>query len=372
VIWGTWREPNFKFSATDAQGEVHEHFCYALSEADLRARLEKKGLTVRSIDPYDFSEWRKRARKATYRAIWARVKDRWDYFQPQLKARWPWLGDGVLNSIGGDRRRVAKAILEHDGGTLADAEAAIDAWLLTVREQPSAPGQQVQKTAIAFTDGIWREMKWHLFDLFHGKCAYCEHKPQAGYVGDVEHYRPKGKVDEDPDHPGYYWLAYDETNLLPSCAFCNQHHAAKLTHFPVAGAHARDPQSLPGEQPLLLNPYNRLVNPFDLLEFNETGITASRQLSQLGESSRKIYYLDRPGLSEARLAAMQLVEQDWKLRISLEVSIARAYGRVRTKIQAGDEEYTAARLWALERLRNRTIRELEDEGDALAQSGPNP
>ena len=365
MIWGTWRDPNFKFKAADPQGEVHEHFCYAASEADLRARLERKALTVDSIVPYDFTEWRVRARRATYRAIWARVKDRWVYFQPQVKAHWPWLTDDALGKIAGDRRQLAKAILAHDGGTLAEAETAINAWSLTVREQASAPGQTVQKTAIAFTDDIWRELKWHLFDLFHGKCAYCEHKPQAGYVGDVEHYRPKGKVDEDPDHPGYYWLAYDETNLLPSCAFCNQNRAAKLTHFPVAGEHARDPQSLAAEAPLLLNPYNRQVNPFEHLEFNEAGITTPRKLSPLGEFSRKIYYLDRPGLSEARLTAMQLVEQDWKARISLEVSIPTAYRRIREKIQAGDDEYTAARLWALERLRTRTIRELEADGGAL-------
>ena len=50
--------------------------------------------------------------------------------------------------------------------------------------------------------------------LFHDKCAYCEWKPTGGSDWDVEHYRPKGKVFEHEDHPGYYWLAYTWNCLL--------------------------------------------------------------------------------------------------------------------------------------------------------------
>ena len=58
--------------------------------------------------------------------------------------------------------------------------------------------------------------------LFEQKCAYCETKIGVNADWDVEHYRPKGRVTENTAHPGYYWLAYDWDNLLPSCAFCNQ------------------------------------------------------------------------------------------------------------------------------------------------------
>ena len=40
---------------------------------------------------------------------------------------------------------------------------------------------------------------------YNHKCAYCERVTKA----DVEHYRPKKKVSEDADHPGYYWLCYE-------------------------------------------------------------------------------------------------------------------------------------------------------------------
>src|SRR4051812_36358022 len=57
---------------------------------------------------------------------------------------------------------------------------------------------------------------------FLGKCAYCEHRYDAGAPCDVEHYRPKGGVEIDGDltEPFYYWLAAEWTNLLPSCADC--------------------------------------------------------------------------------------------------------------------------------------------------------
>lgn len=58
--------------------------------------------------------------------------------------------------------------------------------------------------------------------LFHGKCAYCESRYTSTQPVDVEHYRPKGGVEEAPDHGGYWWLAMKWENLLPSCIDCNR------------------------------------------------------------------------------------------------------------------------------------------------------
>jgi len=65
------------------------------------------------------------------------------------------------------------------------------------------------------------EVKLRLETLFHGKCAYCETFYAAGAPLDVEHYRPKGAV-EGETHPGYWWIAMDWANLLPSCIDCNR------------------------------------------------------------------------------------------------------------------------------------------------------
>ncbi len=58
--------------------------------------------------------------------------------------------------------------------------------------------------------------------LFYDKCSYCE-TSLTRMDWNVEHFRPKGRVAErQDDHPGYYWLTYEWTNLYPSCIFCNQ------------------------------------------------------------------------------------------------------------------------------------------------------
>ena len=65
-------------------------------------------------------------------------------------------------------------------------------------------------------------VKKELARLFHGKCAYCESFYAGTQPVDVEHYRPKGEVDGEPDHEGYWWLGANWENLLPSCIDCNR------------------------------------------------------------------------------------------------------------------------------------------------------
>lgn len=162
-------------------------------------------------------------------------------------------------------------------------------------------------------EGVYRhqEVKRALEKLFHQKCAYCE-TPIEGF--EVEHFRPKGKVFEDNTHPGYYWLAYEWSNLYPGCPFCNQKRvdhptwdepktgpsAGKATQFPLAsGSRARGPDDkLADEQPLLLDPCvddpepHFSINPYtgDLL-----------CLTRRGEGSRKIFNLNRKRLRDQRL-----------------------------------------------------------------------
>lgn len=66
------------------------------------------------------------------------------------------------------------------------------------------------------------DVKRALDEIFHGKCAYCESFYAKTQPVDVEHYRPKGKVDDADGHRGYWWLAMDWENLLPSCIDCNR------------------------------------------------------------------------------------------------------------------------------------------------------
>ncbi|MCP4369397.1 MAG: TIGR02646 family protein [Deltaproteobacteria bacterium] len=66
------------------------------------------------------------------------------------------------------------------------------------------------------------QVRMALEKLFYDKCAYCETKVTARSDWDVEHFRPKGRVAENDNHDGYYWLAYNWENFYLSCTHCNQ------------------------------------------------------------------------------------------------------------------------------------------------------
>lgn len=82
----------------------------------------------------------------------------------------------------------------------------------------------------AFKYRVYKRADVHaaLEALFNGKCAYCETSYAASAPVDVEHYRPKGAVAEDETHGGYWWIAMDWENLLPSCIDCNRRRGQKL------------------------------------------------------------------------------------------------------------------------------------------------
>lgn len=59
-------------------------------------------------------------------------------------------------------------------------------------------------------------------------CAYCG----MGTNGlDVEHFRPKGAIDDEEAHGGYWWLAYECSNYFLGCTVCNR--IRKKTNFPL-------------------------------------------------------------------------------------------------------------------------------------------
>lgn len=125
-----------------------------------------------------------------------------------------------------------------------------------------------------------------LATLFHNKCAYCE--SDLGDTLDVEHFRPKGGVTGEHLHKGYWWLAHQWENLLPSCPPCNQRRRqhlvteamtvdeltklmarrprdshGKANQFPVTGARAfSETDNLDDERPALINPTTDQPAPF--------------------------------------------------------------------------------------------------------------
>lgn len=152
---------------------------------------------------------------------------------------------------------------------------------------------------------------------FHGKCAYCEQKIFGDQYGDIEHFRPKARVDDEKNgkpikiqidgdtknHPGYYWLTYDCKNLLPSCIRCNQE--GKRNFFPVDGFRACRPGEVVEEKPLLIHPC--FDNPEEHLEMDDLGIFIAK--SDRGETCIRIFGLNDRGLPDERRKIYNTVRQ---------------------------------------------------------------
>lgn len=133
------------------------------------------------------------------------------------------------------------------------------------------------KTTFAFDKYKEPDIVSALESLFHKKCAYCESRYAAVSKMDVEHYRPKGGVNECPSHIGYWWLALEWNNLLPSCIDCNRRrgqlkairnpdgsidviaeteNSGKENAFPIAGTKfaMKESDDYSIEEPLIINP----------------------------------------------------------------------------------------------------------------------
>ena len=176
-------------------------------------------------------------------------------------------------------------------------------------------------------------VKAALHRIFKGKCAYCETRYSTTQPMDVEHWRPKGLANRGEDlpdmRPGYYWLAADWHNLLPSCIDCNrarlqvvppQNDEVKLgkaNQFPVEDEAKRVPNhhadgQIDDEVPLILHPC--VDDPTEHLEFTADAVVQPRldstgAASEKGEHSIDVYALNRSGLVLSRKEVLDLIVQ---------------------------------------------------------------
>jgi len=260
--------------------------------------------------------------------------------------------------------------IDFDPSTSTGAQKAWwDEWLEeasdATEEVIQAWGSSKKLSGKDFKNNIWGKLKkWLLENVFHGKCAYCEtHLKMARQSGHAEHFRPKGGVkykeqgkkrltkataeDESGqpiEHPGYFWLAYNWKNLLPSCELCNTG-GGKKSQFPVLQQHVlvrrltpaeanqlretplRSPTWLDvyylqpedldtSERSLLLHPY--VDDPREHLCFGDRGIEAPKE-NENGEPSAKgahsieVYDLKNDQLRRARQNAQSEALTDFLL-----------------------------------------------------------
>ena len=109
----------------------------------------------------------------------------------------------------------------------------------------------------------WVAFRAHFERVFGKKCWYTE-CVNPGTDDDIDHYRPKGRVQEEKGHGGYWWEALNWRNFRLSCHRANRLRenpetgdtCGKGDHFPLLNPDQRwrDPNAVSHERPLFLDP----------------------------------------------------------------------------------------------------------------------
>lgn len=232
-------------------------------------------------------------------------------------------------------------------------------------------GKEVVVSDLYRRKSVKQEVYFSKAGPFRGRCAYCESYIADFQHGDIEHFRPKKAVTDENDvpitisgpggkpeqHPGYFWLAYNWRNLLPSCVTCNQpgdEGIGKRNRFPLdlPPTHGMPNTDVAEERPLLINP----IDPDDddpehhLGIEVETGVMCAKNNSKRGDMCIKIFGLNiRDQLVSARKSA--ITETIAKCIELLMADDARApiLKKELNEMEQGSFSYTLARRAALKR-----------------------
>ena len=157
-----------------------------------------------------------------------------------------------------------------------------------------------------------------------GKCWYVECR-SPGADNDIDHYRPKSRVAEDPTHPGYYWLAFEWRNLRLSSQRANRPRrdeeiggtGGKSDHFPLVNPErrARAPQDeISLEIPAIIDPTN--AADVAMLTFGPSGeveLIPERKKEPIAEAklqaSRLYLHLNWPRFRDERVMLYNEIER---------------------------------------------------------------
>ncbi|MCL1126327.1 retron system putative HNH endonuclease [Shewanella surugensis] len=213
---------------------------------------------------------------------------------------------------------------------------------------------------------VWRNFYTLLPNSLKRKCWYCEAEDIRADMP-IDHFRPKNKVEEDQNHDGYWWLAFDWDNYRCACTFCNSRRnfdetqGGKACKFPLKKPATRaykpeDDELLEQECPDFLDPFDpddekllwfdndglpeakpdsnteqvrKVENSIDIFHLNETRITRARNQIRL-EVERHVRNLrENNREKEAKLALRRMVRDTEKLSRS-----AVVYLRAHRDLQA--------------------------------------
>lgn len=229
-----------------------------------------------------------------------------DIEQLQLPDGWQARADAALNALRNEIQQ-AEAAAQAAG---EDADGIAKARKDAITTGLKRPARQQ----------IWRDLAPQLSALSKGKCWYSESRnPTADK--DVDHFRPKNRVDEAPDHEGYWWRAFDWRNYRYSSQWCNQRRndringtsGGKWDHFPLCANSFRanaEGDDCDQEEPELLDPID--PDDWELLTFRSNGEPTANAAPNTTEYARadktiSVYHLHcRELVNERRPIAGQV------------------------------------------------------------------
>lgn len=212
---------------------------------------------------------------------------------------------------------------------------------------------------------IWQELNQALSIISNEKCWYSESRnPTADK--NVDHFRPKNRVEEDPLHEGYWWLAFTWGNYRYASQWCNQRRndkkngtsGGKTDHFPLAPGSFRarlESENFELEEVDLLDPI--VPEEWKLLVFRQDGHPTPAAAPGLAAHRRAkisidVYHLNCAELVNERRAIagqIQRIIQDMdRLRPQITNGIMKTlYANQQREFLrkiAEDAEYSAAAL----------------------------
>lgn len=204
----------------------------------------------------------------------------------------------------------------------------------------AAPDEEARKAILkrVASSNIWREFYKLLPEPLKRKCWYCEAEEIRSDMP-VDHFRPKNKVEDDKQHDGYWWLAFDWQNYRCACTFCNSRRVfddtegGKACRFPLENPDERaftpaDQNKLNNERPYFLDPFN----PDDekLLWFDNDGLPLAKPSATVEQQTKvqnsiEIFHLHESRIVRARnIVRLEVERQVRKIKTNDNVQEAKA------------------------------------------------
>lgn len=202
----------------------------------------------------------------------------------------------------------------------------------------SAPDEYTRKAILNASSNVWRAFYDLLPQHLQGKCWYCETEIIRSDMA-IDHFRPKGKVEDDNTHDGYWWLAFEWQNYRCACTYCNSRRVFEETQggkgcrFPLENPEERaftplDEIKLNNERPYFLDPFN--IDDEKLLWFDPDGKPTWKPLATAEQQTKvknsiDIFHLNQTKIVRARnKIRLEVERQVKKIKNNDDVQAAKA------------------------------------------------